>query len=418
MIALAVLIAIVLGAPIGMLLVECLAGHAPARTRHTDSAQRPSVDILMCAYNEEAVIGKTLAALHSHLRPGDRVLVVADNCTDGTATMAGQAGAMVVQRRDLDHRGKDYALRFGLDHLAPEHAPIVVVFDADCRFAPGGLDRLVTLSALTQSPVQAAYRMEPPRNSTAFNVVSHFAIAVKNVVRMRGLARLGMPSLITGSGMAFPWESIRAIPLMHGSVAEDTLMSIDLALQGNPAIFCEEAEVLALLPARLSTARAQRRRWEHGNMTIALQNVPRLLKAAIVQRRWLLAMMALDLSIPPLSLLSLMWLSWAALALVLGASGWGWQPMVSVAATGLLLAAAIAVAWHAADLQASALRTCLTIPWYVISKSSIYLSYPFRRQQVFNRTDRDDDSDANPAANAAALISNGARPGGAEVVGK
>jgi glycosyltransferase involved in cell wall biosynthesis len=40
-----------------------------------------------------------LASITPQLAAGDRLLVVADNCSDDTATLARQAGAQVVERR-------------------------------------------------------------------------------------------------------------------------------------------------------------------------------------------------------------------------------------------------------------------------------------------------------------------------------
>jgi cellulose synthase/poly-beta-1,6-N-acetylglucosamine synthase-like glycosyltransferase len=413
MTAITVLVAVLLGAPIGMLLVECLAALWPPRRATRGDDARPRADVLMCAHNEEDSIGETLANLQSELRPGDRVVVVADNCDDATAEIARQHGAVVVERRDPDRRGKGYALSFGLDRLEDDHASIIVVFDADCRFVPGGLDRVVSTSHATGRPVQAAYRMAPAENLTGFNVVSHFAVLVKNIVRLRGMTRLGMPALITGSGTAYPWGAIRALPLAQNSVAEDTLLSVDLALHGDGGRFREDAEVFGSLPSRLAGAKSQRKRWEHGHMTVALQSIPRLLVAAVLQGRPSLAFLALDLAIPPLSLLGAIWTLVALLGLVLGAAGFGWGPAAASAATGLMLLVAVAVAWRCAKVKASALSTLLSIPFYVLSKIPIYVAFVFRRQRIYTRTERDE------SFSAAALPGQGiASPGRTEVVGE
>src|SRR5437762_2498433 len=75
---------------------------------------------------------------------GDRVLVVADNCTDATAAVAREHGVDVVDRFDETRRGKGFALDFGLRALdeISSAPPIVVMLDADCMLAPGALDAL------------------------------------------------------------------------------------------------------------------------------------------------------------------------------------------------------------------------------------------------------------------------------------
>ena len=83
------------------------------------SPYRPSIAVLMPAHNEEQNIEATLTRIKQRdLLPGDRLVVVADNCVDQTAMLAMRAGAEVIVRNDLTRRGKGFALAAGLDHLA------------------------------------------------------------------------------------------------------------------------------------------------------------------------------------------------------------------------------------------------------------------------------------------------------------
>jgi glycosyltransferase involved in cell wall biosynthesis len=114
--------------------------------------------VLVPAHDEEGGIAAALATVVPQLAPGDRLLVVADNCSDGTAAAARAAGAEVVERRS-DLRGKGYALAFGVDHLRAAPPSAVVIVDADCELAPGTLDALAAELARSGRPVQALYLM-------------------------------------------------------------------------------------------------------------------------------------------------------------------------------------------------------------------------------------------------------------------
>ena len=98
----------------------------------------------MPAHDEEAVIRSTLASIRSQLAEGDRLLVIADNCSDTTARIAAECGAEVLERNDLERRGKGYALQSGVERLKsqPIRRDVVVVIDADCKLMPGCLDAL------------------------------------------------------------------------------------------------------------------------------------------------------------------------------------------------------------------------------------------------------------------------------------
>src|SRR4051812_30963422 len=97
---------------------------------------RPSIAVLVPAHDEHDTISSSITALLGQLHRGDRLLVVADNCSDDTAALARQAGAEVIERHDLVRRGKGFALDFGVEHLARDPREIVVIVDADVKPAP------------------------------------------------------------------------------------------------------------------------------------------------------------------------------------------------------------------------------------------------------------------------------------------
>ena len=102
-----------------------------------------NVSILVPAHNEAAVIRKLLASLRQldYLPDLLTPLVIADNCTDETATIARAAGARVLERTSETERAKGYALRYALEQLAAagEVYDAYVIVDADTVFATGFL---------------------------------------------------------------------------------------------------------------------------------------------------------------------------------------------------------------------------------------------------------------------------------------
>ncbi|MBR9804978.1 glycosyltransferase, partial [bacterium] len=169
-------------------------------------AERLPVAILMPAHNESAVLSATLAKLRPQLLSTDRLLVVADNCSDNTAQLAIDAGAEVLERFDDDQRGKGFALAAGMAHLADDPREVVIIVDADCDVAEGGVAQLSAATAAVNKPVQALYLMHPPRGGELSGLIATFAFIVRNHVRPRGGAALGIPVHLMGTGMAFPWS--------------------------------------------------------------------------------------------------------------------------------------------------------------------------------------------------------------------
>ncbi len=374
--------------PVTVLLVECLAAQWP--TRQQIAAPRPSLAVLVPAHNEALGIQPVLNQILAELQSNDRLVVIADNCTDETAAAARATGATVIERQDSERRGKGYALDYGLQFLAETAPPeVVVIIDADCLVQPGTLERIAATAAATGRPVQATYLMERPAQPRPQDAVSALAFLVKNWVRPQGLDRLGFPGILTGTGMAFPWPVLRSVSLASGNIVEDMQLSMDLAIAGYPTLFCPNTKVIGLLPQQAAAAKSQRTRWEHGHLQTLLTQVPRLLQEAIQQKRADLLVIALDLSVPPLSLLVMLWGLSLLLALMAGWLTQIWLPVMLLSVEGMMLLTAVLAAWlkfGRTDLPA---LTLLAVPFYLLWKIPLYVAYAIRPQTKWVRTERD-----------------------------
>jgi cellulose synthase/poly-beta-1,6-N-acetylglucosamine synthase-like glycosyltransferase len=125
-----------LAACVAVFFLEIVAATGLSRWQRAISmahGPRQPVTVLVPAHNESRGLLPTLANIQSQFQPGDLLLVVADNCTDDTATLARTVGAEVVERNDPAKRGKGYALDCGVRHLNSKPPGIIIIVDADCR---------------------------------------------------------------------------------------------------------------------------------------------------------------------------------------------------------------------------------------------------------------------------------------------
>ena len=360
---------------------------SPALPLTPSSSSRLAV--LIPAHNEEVGIVRTIESIRPQLNESDRLLVIADNCTDATAQVARVAGAEVLERMDATNRGKGFALAYGMEHLAVDPPTVLAVIDADMRLESGTLEAMRAAVAATSRPVQAVDLLMPPEGATAKALISAFAFAFKNHVRTLGADRLRIPCLLRGTGMAFPWAVISKANLATGNIVEDMQLGIDLAIAGHPPVFCPDARVTGQLPDQSSAATTQRTRWEHGHLQTIRRNVPRLVWEAIRQRRPSLFALALDLAVPPLALLVVLWaavLAGSAAAVVFGASSL--LPIYLSLASGSLLVASILLAWARFARNILPARSLLMVPLYILWKLPLYAAYVIRPQKAWVRTAR------------------------------
>lgn len=383
----------ILGIPVLVLLLQSLLAFKRLGVAPAISSARPRIAILVPAHNEELGISKTVLNVRAQLQGGDRILVVADNCSDGTAQAARGAGAEVVERFNTDQRGKGFALDFGVRHLATDAPEAVIIVDADCLVATGAIDRLARLVWATGRPVQALYLMRSPKGSGPMKKIAEFAWVVKNLVRPLGYYRVGLPCQLMGTGMAFTWDTISNAALATGHIVEDMKLGMDLAISGVPPLFCPHAEVYSEFPSNEVGAKSQRTRWEHGHISMILSEAPRLFGEAFRRGKVSILALALDLSVPPVALLTLMVLGLFFVSAALGLLSNAVLPVLVATSILVMLAIAVLLSWWRYGRQILSAPALAMAVLYVFWKIPLYFKFMVSRQVEWVRSKRDTEGD-------------------------
>jgi len=375
--------------PVLVLFVQAVVAFPVLRAGLPLAGQRPRIAVLVPAHNEEAGVAATIASVLPQLTGADRLLVVADNCNDATASVASTAGAEVRERSDLSQRGKGYALDFGVRCLADNPPDVLIIVDADCIVTSGAIDQLARKAMLTSMPVQALYLMHAPAGSSPMKRVSEFAWTVKNLARPLGYHRLGLPCQLMGAGMAFPWSAISTASLANGHIVEDLKLGIDLAIKGTPPVFYPHAMVYSTFPASMAGAQTQRTRWEHGHLSMMLSEAPKMLSEGIRQRNIGVIAMALDLCVPPVALLMLLVIALFSGALLFGLVTDVLWPLALSAVVPCVLGSAILLSWWRYGRQILSAQHLGMAMVYMLAKIPLYLKFLVSRQVEWVRSKRD-----------------------------
>lgn len=385
---------LILFIPCLIFFIECFAAFLSSKSQvEIVNSDRPKTTILVPAHNEAEQIKEVLEGLLKQITERDRVIVIADNCHDNTAELARATGATVLERENLIERGKGYALDYAMKYIQDDPPEVMVVLDGDCIIEPDTIKRITCKAIATGRPVQATYLMEQPEEPSLKDNVSMFSLKVKNLVRLLGLNRLGCHCLLTGSGMAFPWSLISQVSLAGSKTTDDMQLTVDLALAGSTPVFCEDALVVGRL-MKDQDAQSQRSRWEHGHLEMILVEVPRLLKEFVKTGRFAALVMALDLAIPPLSLLVMAWMVSIIVAWLAIIGGVSFTPAIIVTVAGAFLMTGVFLAWVKFGRSDLPWKNLIAIPFYILSKIPIYLKFLVKPQSRWLKTERD-----NPNAN-------------------
>jgi cellulose synthase/poly-beta-1,6-N-acetylglucosamine synthase-like glycosyltransferase len=192
-----------------------------------------------------------------------------------------------------------------------------------------------------------------------------------------------------GSGMAFPWSIISTASLADGHIVEDMKLGMDLARAGTPPLFCPQALVSSTFPASDAGTETQRKRWEHGHLSMILSAAPRFLLEGVLKGRPGMVGMALDLAVPPLALLVLMVLALGALTAVFALFGGAAGPLLAAAALLAALGVAVLVAWWRYGRKILSAANLAMAVLYVFWKVPVYIGFLVNRQVEWVRSKRD-----------------------------
>ncbi len=260
-----------------------------------------SVAVVVPAHNEELSISSCVQGL-LQADHGDmlvNIYVVADNCTDGTATAAQSAGATVLQRTDDLHRGKGYALDFAFTQLKPLEHDCTLVLDADTRVSKNFIVAAADALRHGADAVQVRYLVSNINEGIRPRLLG-LALRAFNVVRPLGRDHLGLSAGILGNGFGLRKETLEAVPYLASSVVEDVEYHLSLVRSGRRVSFVNDTTVFGEMPIRGKGVTSQRSRWEGGRLRMLYMKAPGLFRDVLHGRIRSLEPL-LDLLLLPLS---------------------------------------------------------------------------------------------------------------------
>lgn len=240
-----------------------------------------TVTVLIPAHNEEVSLPATIDSLMAQSHPPERVIVVADNCTDGTVALARRAGVEVFESVG-NTKKKAGALNQALRVLLPDLGDndVVMVMDADTILDDGFLavarERFTDDRALMA--VGGLFYGEEGHGLLGQFQRNEYIRYAREMRRRRGRV-----FVLTGTASIFRPRALRtiaqrrgnALPGMPGDVydtaalTEDNELTIALKSLGGLMISPAECTVVTELMPTWRTLWAQRLRWQRG----ALENI-------------------------------------------------------------------------------------------------------------------------------------------------
>ncbi len=337
------------------------------RPDHAPPDDLPRIAVVIPAHDEEAGLGATLDSVAACRYPERLVdvVVVADNCTDGTAEVARRRGVRCLERTDPVRRGKGYALSHAFSVLLEEPKDAIVVIDADTAVDPELLRGFAARLDAGQSAIQAADRV---RNADASPLayLLHVGNCMEEDLFHEPRAACGVSTVLRGNGMCFRADLLRRIPWDAFGLVEDVQYGMELFRQGVPIHFAPEIAVRSAYPESLEQARIQRSRWATGAQEIARAWVPELIREGLARRSLRHLDAAWSLLVYRKPLLLSVWAVALVLATLLVWLGGGRSPLYWSAWIAASFGAYLAVGIGMAGVTTRRLQMLVRLPFLAV----------------------------------------------------
>ena len=253
--------------------VSLLSGKKGRKGDRAISLKRNRYAVLICARNEEEVIGDLIRSVRKQTYPSQLVdtYVMADNCTDGTARAAENAGAYVFERNDRSRVGKGYALDALLRNIRetePEGYDGYFVFDADNILAPDYIEQMDRTFSQGYDIV-TGYRNSKNYGSNWISAGYALWFIRESMFLSYPRHLVGSSCTVSGTGFMFSREVAEEMDgWPYHTLTEDLEFSCDQITRGRKIAFCRDAEFFDEQPVELKQSWDQRMRWCRGYLQV------------------------------------------------------------------------------------------------------------------------------------------------------
>ncbi|MCI5862398.1 MAG: glycosyltransferase family 2 protein [Lachnospiraceae bacterium] len=226
---------------------------------------------IIAARNEENVIANLIESIKEQNYPGELIdiFVVADNCTDNTASVAKDAGAVVYERFNDKQVGKSYALDFVFNKIKDDYGSYraydgYFIFDAD-NIVGKNFTRAMNNEFCKGYRVVTGYR-----NSKNFDtnwITAGYSIAFMREAKYLNNSRklLKSSAMVSGTGYMVSSEIIEENNGWHFNLmTEDIQLSAHLISNDEKIGYAKDAMFYDEQPSSFMQSWHQRLRWTKG----------------------------------------------------------------------------------------------------------------------------------------------------------
>ena len=263
-------------------------GFIPKKEKNTEKNETNTFALLVAAHDEEMVIANMVDSLSALNYPREAydIFVIADNCTDATAQIAREHGALVYERFDTTQRGKGFALEWMFEKIfkMEKKYDYIGIFDADNLVDKEFLSEMNKQINKGYRVVQGYVDSKNPFDSW---ITCAYSFSFWSVSRVFQLARhnLGLSCQLSGTGFVMATDLLKKLGWGATCLTEDMEFTMKLALNDEKVGWAHKAVIYDEKPVGLKASWRQRKRWMQGHADVARRFFGKLMKKAFKEKK-------------------------------------------------------------------------------------------------------------------------------------
>lgn len=242
-----------------------------AKQRREPSAGGPGTRFacVICAHDEERVISRPISSILAARYPESlrEIFVLADNCTDSTASVARSFPGVRVMEKAVPSKGKGDVLAWGIDRIRGEGHGAIAVFDADNEVDP---EWFLSMDEALRAGAHVATGRRMSSNPSVNIITGWYTLYwnLMNELSNRVRSSLRLSAMLTGTGFCFKKAVLPEEGWRTRTFVEDLEFALFRNLDGYRVSYIPDAVFYDEQPTSVRPMLRQLNRWATGGLQI------------------------------------------------------------------------------------------------------------------------------------------------------
>lgn len=257
-----------------------------AKKKYKKAKEKHRYAVIIPARNEEKVVGNLIESLRAADYPKDKldIYVMAHNCTDKTAEVSRNLGAIVYEYNNDKERTKGYALKYLFEQFKKDFQNGIdeyegyFVFDADNLVSKNYFEKMNdAFEANGENAIITSYRNSKNFGSKLMAGMYGMYFLYGCRYEMCGRAAVGMSGRVSGTGHLMSSKVLQK-GWPYVTLTEDWEFTADQLIDGHRIRYCDEAVMYDEQPVDFGVMWTQRVRWQKGHLLVCKTSLGKLIK--------------------------------------------------------------------------------------------------------------------------------------------